>query len=34
MKVRMQETELVDNSPKPTKNWFQASRSQLSSWFF
>jgi len=34
MKVRMQDAELIDNSPKPTKNWFQASRSQLSSWFF
>jgi len=34
MKVRMQDTELVDNTPQPTKSWFQASRSQLSSWFF
>jgi general stress protein 26 len=34
MKVRIQNAELVDNSPKPTQNWFQASRSQLSSWFF
>jgi len=34
MKVRMQDVELVDNSPKPSQNWFQASRSQLSSWFF
>jgi len=35
MKVKMQDAELVDNSPKPAqKNWFQASRSQLSSWFF
>jgi len=34
VKVRMQDAELIDNSPKPAKNWFQASRSQLSSWFF
>ena len=34
VKVKMQETELVDNSPKPSTNWLQASRSQLSSWFF
>ena len=34
MKVRIQDSELVDNSPKPTQSWFQASRSQLSSWFF
>jgi general stress protein 26 len=34
MKVRIQDAELIDNSPKPTQNWLQASRSQLSSWFF
>ena len=34
VKVKVQETELVDNSPKPSQNWLQASRSQLSSWFF
>jgi hypothetical protein len=34
VKVTVQKTELVDNSPKPTQNWLQASRSQLSSWFF
>ena len=34
VKVTIQKTELVDNSPKPTQNWLQASRSQLSSWFF
>jgi hypothetical protein len=34
VKVKMTETELVDNSPKPSTNWLQASRSQLSSWFF
>ena len=34
VKVKMTETELVDNSPKPSMNWLQASRSQLSSWFF
>lgn len=34
VKVEVQESELVDNSPKPKQNWLQASRSQLSSWFF
>ena len=34
VKVMVQKTELIDNSPKPTQNWLQASRSQLSSWFF
>jgi hypothetical protein len=34
VKVQVQERELVDNSPKPSQNWLQASRSQLSSWFF
>jgi hypothetical protein len=34
VKVQVQESELVDNSPKPSQNWLQASRSQLSSWFF
>lgn len=34
VKVTMQETELVDNTPKPTTNWLKMSRSQLSSWFF
>ena len=34
VKVQVLESELVDNSPKPKQNWLQASRSQLSSWFF
>lgn len=34
VKVKIQVSELIDNSPKPTKSWFQTSRSQLSSWFF
>ena len=34
MKVRIQDAQLIDNSPKPQQSWFQASRSQLSSWFF
>jgi pyridoxamine 5'-phosphate oxidase like protein len=34
VKVKVQETDLVDNTPKPSQNWLQASRSQLSSWFF
>ena len=34
VKVQVLESELVDNTPKPKQNWLQASRSQLSSWFF
>ena len=34
IKVKIQEADLIDNSPKPSNSWFQASRSQLSSWFF
>ena len=34
VKIRIQEFELVDNSPKPNQSWLKASRSQLSSWFF
>jgi hypothetical protein len=34
VKIMIQRTELIDNTPKPTQNWIQASRSQLSSWFF
>jgi hypothetical protein len=35
IKVSVAERTLIDNSPKPAqKSWFQASRSQLSSWFF
>jgi hypothetical protein len=34
VKVKVIDTDLVDNTPKPSQNWLQASRSQLSSWFF
>lgn len=34
VKVLVLERELVDNSPKQSQNWLQASRSHLSSWFF
>lgn len=34
MKVMVQDSELVDNSPKPSQSWLRSSRSQLSSWFF
>lgn len=34
VKVTIQDFDLVDNSPKPAQSWLQASRSQLSSWFF
>ena len=32
--VKIQDSEMVDNSPKPSQNWLQSSRSHLSSWFF
>jgi hypothetical protein len=32
--VKMEKTELVDNSPKSAQSWLQSSRSHLSSWFF
>jgi hypothetical protein len=32
--VKIEDTQFVDNTPKPSQNWLQASRSQLSSWFF
>ena len=32
--VKIEDKEFVDNTPKPAQNWLQASRSQLSSWFF
>ena len=34
VKVSVANSDLVDNTPKPQQNWLQASRSQLSSWFF
>jgi hypothetical protein len=34
VKVKIQDSEIVDNTPKPAQNWLKASRSQLSSWFF
>ena len=34
VKVKIDDADLVDNSPKPSQNWLQMSRSQLSSWFF
>ena len=34
VKVAIQDSELIDNTPKPSQNWLQTSRSQLSSWFF
>ena len=32
--VKIEDTQFVDNTPKASQNWLQASRSQLSSWFF
>ncbi|MBS1602489.1 MAG: hypothetical protein JST42_07460 [Bacteroidetes bacterium] len=34
VKVVVSDSDLVDNTPKPAQSWLQASRSQLSSWFF
>lgn len=34
VKVMIQKSDLIDNTPKPAQNWLQSSRSQLSSWFF
>ena len=34
VKVKIQVSELIDNTPQPKQSWLQASRSQLSSWFF
>jgi hypothetical protein len=34
VKVIVEESSVVDNTPKPSQNWLQSSRSQLSSWFF
>ena len=34
VKVKVQDTEFTDNTPKPKQNWIQNSRMQLSSWFF
>ena len=32
--VKIEHTDLVDNSPKSAQSWLQSSRSHLSSWFF
>lgn len=32
--VKIEDANFVDNTPKASQNWLQASRSQLSSWFF
>jgi general stress protein 26 len=32
--VKIEHTDLVDNSPKTAQSWLQSSRSHLSSWFF
>jgi hypothetical protein len=32
--VKIEDTQFVDNTPKPSQNWLQSSRSHLSSWFF
>ena len=34
VKVKVEDADLVDNSPKASQNWLQISRTQLSSWFF
>jgi hypothetical protein len=32
--VAIEDADFVDNTPKPSQNWLQSSRSHLSSWFF
>jgi hypothetical protein len=32
--VKIEDADFVDNTPKPSQNWLQSSRSHLSSWFF
>jgi len=32
--VTIEDADFVDNTPKPSQNWLQSSRSHLSSWFF
>ncbi|HEV2355050.1 MAG TPA: hypothetical protein VGR89_12460 [Puia sp.] len=32
--VKIEDANFVDNTPKSSQSWLQASRSQLSSWFF
>lgn len=34
VKVKIEDADLVDNSPKQAQNWLKMSRTQLSSWFF
>lgn len=34
VKVKIEDADLVNNSPKAAQNWLQISRTQLSSWFF
>lgn len=34
VKVKVMDSGLVDNTPKPSQTWLRSSRSQLSSWFF
>ena len=34
VKVKVVDSNLIDNTPKPQQSWLQSSRSQLSSWFF
>jgi hypothetical protein len=34
VKISVLDSELIDNTPKPSQNWLKSSRTQLSSWFF
>lgn len=34
VKVKIQDTDYIDNTPKPSQSWLRSSRTQLSSWFF
>jgi hypothetical protein len=34
VRISIQDADLIDNTPKPTKNWIHSTSMQLSSWFF
>ena len=34
VRINVQDSDLIDNTPKPTKNWLHSTSMQLSSWFF
>lgn len=34
VRISIQDTEFIDNTPKPSKSWIHSTSMQLSSWFF